>query len=300
MPKSLRQTIKILLIMALFLSFLTFSLSAQTKEAQFNPDEFLKIERLSKRVLSVGMGAVWYDAVTAIATEKGIVVIDAGFAPTDTKKYRKIIEKEFARNDFLYLINTHGHFDHTNGNQIFSDTQIIAHDNCVSEMTQFWNDSIAIDNSFYKSVGRMQSQIDTLNPDSDMWKFNKVFMYKSKTMQTDLENDFLITLPTVTFNDRLSLYLGDITMHLIYFGNAHTKSDIMIYIPEEKILFIGDIFDKGGVPDFKIENNKHFQRWKMVMDWLFEQDKEIERVIYGHGLIFSKEDLIAFRKNLNK
>ena len=291
---------KFIHIIIFFFLSLCFSSFAQKGEIQFNPDEFLKIERLSERVLLVGMGAVYYDAITAIATEKGIVVIDAGLVPTDTKKYREIIENEFARNDFIYLINTHGHFDHTNGNQVFSDAKIVAHDHCVSEMIQFWNDSTTIDNSFYKAIGRIQNQLNTLAPDSEMWKFYKVMMYKYKTIQSDLENDFQFTLPMITFNDKLSLELGDMRMHLIYFGEAHTKSDIMIYVPEEKMLFIGDLFEKGGEPDFEMGNNEHNLRWLEVMDWLFQSEMKIDRVVYGHGLIFLKEDLIAFKNKIRK
>jgi glyoxylase-like metal-dependent hydrolase (beta-lactamase superfamily II) len=57
--------------------------------------------------------------VTAVATEKGIVVIDSHMAPSIALKMRRRIEKEFGRDDFAYLINTHHHFDHSNGNQVF-------------------------------------------------------------------------------------------------------------------------------------------------------------------------------------
>ena len=291
---------KLLIFLILFFSFLCLSLSAQTRGIQFNPDEFLKVERLSERVLIVGMGIIYYDAVTAIATEKGIVVIDAGTAPSITAEYRIIIEKEFGCSNFIYLINTHDHFDHTNGNQIFSDAIIIGHDLCASEMTHFWSDSATIDNAFYKSIGRINNRRSSLEVNSDMWKFYNCLSHQFLTFQGDLEGDFRITPPSMTFSDRMSLDLGDVTLNLIYFGEAHTKSDIMIYVPEEKMLFIGDLFEKDGEPDFQIEDNGHSRRWLEVMDWVFQPEMEIERIIYGHGLIFSKEDLNAFKKNVEQ
>ena len=69
-------------------------------------------------VVTVGTG---WDNVTALSTQKGIVVIDAGISYSLTAEYRKVIEQRFNRNDFAYLINTHPHHDHTRGNPVFSD-----------------------------------------------------------------------------------------------------------------------------------------------------------------------------------
>ena len=72
-------------------------------------------------------------AVSAIATRKGIVVIDTTNLPQLDEAFRKVIARELGRDDFRFLINTHGHGDHTNGNGVYADCQIIAEEQ-VPEM----------------------------------------------------------------------------------------------------------------------------------------------------------------------
>ena len=55
-------------------------------------------------------------AVAAFATQKGIVVVDTLGLPAADRELRRIIAREFKRNDFKVLINTHEHGDHTLGN----------------------------------------------------------------------------------------------------------------------------------------------------------------------------------------
>ena len=94
-------------------------------------------ERHSERVLVVKTGKATYDKVIAIASKKGLVVIDTGIAPSLARKYRKIIEREFDRSDFLYVINTHYHYDHSNGNQVFADAEIIGHELSPTGMREY-------------------------------------------------------------------------------------------------------------------------------------------------------------------
>ena len=117
----------ILIIFCFFCS----NLSAQVKNVH------IEYERISDRMLVVWGGKIYKDQVIAMATEKGIVIVDAGKAPTLTREYRKFIEREFGRNDFIYVMNTHYHFDHTGGNQVFPETKIIAHQKTPGMMKQW-------------------------------------------------------------------------------------------------------------------------------------------------------------------
>ena len=88
----------------------------------------LHMKKLSNNAIRLWVGDyVSSTAVSALNTKKGIVVIDTTQCPTLDEHFRKIIAKEFGRNDFTYLINTHEHGDHTTGNFLYSDCKIIAH-----------------------------------------------------------------------------------------------------------------------------------------------------------------------------
>jgi cyclase len=55
-------------------------------------------------------------------------------------------------------------------------------------------------------------------------------------------------LPTVTFRDRLTLHQGDLAIELIHVGTAHTTGDVVAWLPDERILFAGDVAFSGGTP----------------------------------------------------
>jgi glyoxylase-like metal-dependent hydrolase (beta-lactamase superfamily II) len=75
-------------------------------------------------------------ATVALAPQKGIVVIETSLIRSYDARIRQVIEKEFGRKDFKYLINTHYHHDHTCGNQIYSDATIVAHKNLLAGMRE--------------------------------------------------------------------------------------------------------------------------------------------------------------------
>ena len=107
---------------------LTSSLIAQTELP-------LNKKRLSDRVLVIWVGDYCQTiGVVALATEKGIITIDANLCRSNDVRIRKAIAEEFGRSDFKYLINTHYHHDHTGGNQAYADVEIIAHKNCPAGM----------------------------------------------------------------------------------------------------------------------------------------------------------------------
>jgi len=57
-----------------------------------------------------------------------------------------------------------------------------------------------------------------------------------------------VPLPNETFSDRMSIYSGKLRIDLIYLGPAHTDGDIVIYVPEDQVAILGDLFFKGRDP----------------------------------------------------
>ena len=136
------KTIKIARIVILFLILRTVAY-AQNSYSIDELDQFIKTERLCDRVISIRLffGNNGCETITAIATQKGIVVIDGGMNPPVTEKYRKIIEKEFKRNDFAYILTTHADLDHTFGDRIFPEATILGHDMMKKELVTRWGDA---------------------------------------------------------------------------------------------------------------------------------------------------------------
>ena len=113
---------------------LIIAFSTQAQSLKKIPCE---VRKLSDRVTMFADGSPWENTITAITTEKGILMIDTSNSVKFARNVRELINKELGRNDITYVINTHHHFDHTCGNQIFSDAVIIGHEKCIRGMEQF-------------------------------------------------------------------------------------------------------------------------------------------------------------------
>jgi cyclase len=254
-------------------------------------DSMIRLTRINAKVIMLGVGA---DAITAIATQKGIVVIDAGISGTLTSHYRKIIEKEFQRNDFACVINTHGHHDHTYGNIAFTEAKIIAHENSIKEINDRWSDTAKVRSNLLSTVKQYDEMIKGLEKGSPDWKeaFSQRTRYHSA--YKDAVNNVTVRYPDVLFSDTLKLSMGDATLDMIWFGKAHSESDIIIHIPEMKLFFVGDLFSKYGRPSFDTLDKQEWNNYRKAIDWIESRSSINDIVINGHGQIMNNTDLDNF------
>jgi len=111
------------------------------------------------------------------------------------------------------LINTHHHGDHTYGNSLFGTATIIAQEKCRDEMIAFGSPG-----------------------NTGIWE------------PVDWGNVTLAP-PTLTFADRVRLWSGDRPLEVSYVGQAaHTSNDSLVWLPEQEVLFCGDLLFNGGTP----------------------------------------------------
>ena len=281
---------KRLLTAALIACVCTVFLAAQTDD-----DIPISLQRLSDRVLILSE-TLMSNNVVAIAAEKGIVVVDTSGLPSTAAKMRRIIEQEFARSDFAYVVNTHTHWDHTFGNQIFPDAVIIGHENVIAGMQQ---DKDILPRRIDNLEGMFRKETDRLSSipsGSEEARNIRGYLETLKREIHDFKNVFVSTPPQITFDDRMVLDLGDITMKLDYFGRAHSTSDIFIHIPEEGILMTGDLFlDQRWVPLFAGQPELDIDRWLEVLHRALDGDDAPSKVIPAHKDIWEAEKLDLWR-----
>ena len=72
-----------------------------------------------------------------------------------------------------------------------------------------------------------------------------------------------LTWPTLTFEGRMSLWLGKLEVQLIQLGRGHTKGDTVVWIPSEKILFSGDLVEFDATP---YAGDAYFKDWPQTLD----------------------------------
>lgn len=135
--------------------------------------------------------------------DNGILVIDSKMDKGSVESVLMLIGKASDK-PLRYLVNTHSDRDHILGNRFFPKGVIfVAHENCRKEF---------------------------FHPLSDG---------TSSGWDDPALADFL---PSITFRDKMDLYLGGCKAELWYFGTGHTTGDTVVYFPTEKAAFIGDQF----------------------------------------------------------
>lgn len=192
-----------------------------------------------------------------VVTEKGVVVIDTQ-GPAELAKLLREKIKETTAKPISHVINTHYHGDHTFGNQYFAEGLIIAHENTRKALIE-------------KDEGHRAM-------------FRKFFGAESL-------KEFSLTLPDLTFTDRMILRHGGRTMELVYAGaKAHTGGDIFVWLPEERVLFAGDLLYNGRLP---LLNDGETNGALKAIDKIISTDAAV--LVPGHGPVSTDEDALRYK-----
>lgn len=257
-------------------SFFIFLLPVAGKPNMTLDNIKIEICKLSGRVYVCHADNGQYN-IPIFVSRKGLVVVDSTNYPLIAEKVKKKISEKLHRNDYIYLINTHHHHDHTCGNQVFSEATIIAHSHTLNDMKKF--------NSKFQSF-----------VDSRKRMYQKRGDKKSLLLVEDMEKNFTLTLPDKTFDTKMTLDLEDLTIILYHVGKDgakpslyhHTRSDIFVYVPEEKVLCTGDVYyKKEWLHTFPQEND--LEKFNGFFKYCIKNGYKINTVIFGHDPIISKE-----------
>jgi cyclase len=99
---------------------------------------------------------------------------------------------------------------------------------------------------------------------------------------------------TITFEDRMVVHLGDRAIELLHPGSAHTYGDTLVYLPQEKVLFTGDVAFHYLTP---FAADGHTSHWIRVLDRITRQ-MDVSTIVPGHGPVGDKTALVETRRYL--
>lgn len=198
-----------------------------------------------------------------IVTDECVVVVDTTMLPSFAEDLISEIKK-ITDKPVKFAINTHWHTDHVGGNQIFTARGIPV----IGQ--QFTRDKIA-ERKKEQDSGVVDESLKMLG------------------------SDFKFTPPDITFGDEMRLYPGGREIALKYFGGGHTAGDIVVYVPDAKVLFSGDLFIKGsGLPDYRDDANIDVQ----ISALKALQKMDIEKILCGHLISMGSPDFTAEKKDI--
>ncbi|OGD28615.1 MAG: hypothetical protein A2Y56_02010 [Candidatus Aminicenantes bacterium RBG_13_63_10] len=266
--------------------FLVIMLFAQAPAGQTAADLPLHTQKFSDRVLFAWAGDhMQLIRVVALSTARGVVVIEANLLRSIDARIRAAIEKEFGRKDIKYLINTHFHHDHTAGNQVYADATIVGHTTVPEGMkAELTGEGLTKQLDKFKGMaqdwGERQKKAA---PDSGEFHFFREGLIVLKSVIEELQTGFTPTFPSVLFDKSLVLDMGDMTVELYAVGGTHTPSDIMVFIPEEGLVAIGDMWPDQMLP--YLSKKAPWDLGSILENWgkIVESGREIKHVNFAHS-----------------
>jgi glyoxylase-like metal-dependent hydrolase (beta-lactamase superfamily II) len=256
-------------------------------------DKLVQVRKISDRALVLNVIG-GQENIIALDTAKGIVVIDTGVSPSLARLVKRRIEREFGAKR-MAVINTHGHGDHTFGNQAFADSPIVGHKRCGEDMSKGQEQMGRTIPAIKAALPRMEKQLKTLEAGSDKASALAARILYYKTMLEGLETGFTLTPPTLTFDDEYTFDLGDRKLKLTSFGLAHSASDILIHCPEEGLWMTGDLFTAGSDLYIDSERVSFLSRWADNMDKILATAESTREIVPGHGESLSLDVIRAQR-----
>lgn len=202
-----------------------------------------------------------------VVADDGLVVIDSLLIPSMTRGFLGEL-RAISGAPVRQLVNTHAHIDHTGGNALVDAEEIVAHTRCRAEMEE----RVAA-----LLPGQRAARRDWMPDD---W-------YRELQETEPL-------LPTRTFEDELTLDAGATELRLMHWGPAHTTGDAMVYLPEAKVLFAGDLAFFYATPLCRAD----MANWVRILERI-NADLEVDLIVPGHGPIGGRAELDAQREYLD-
>ncbi|MFB3114175.1 MAG: MBL fold metallo-hydrolase [Nitrosopumilaceae archaeon] len=121
-----------------------------------------------------------------------------------------------------------------------------------------------------------------------------IIAHKDTATHLAMKNDPGRPVPTITFDDTYTLSVGDQILELSYVGAFHSKGDILIYAPQQKVLMAVDIFHPSHAPFKNFAITKDINNYILVHDKMLEYD--FDAIISGHQQILGTSDDVKTNK----
>jgi glyoxylase-like metal-dependent hydrolase (beta-lactamase superfamily II) len=226
-----------------------------------------------------------------IVNDQDVFLVDDGTTPAAARALLADI-KLITPKPVRQVVNTHFHYDHTAGNQVFGpDVQIIGHQFVRQAILTF---DILHREPYVTSQGaRVPALIDSLG--------KQIATEKDAAKKADLQKQLVSaqaelrdlqeikpTPPNVTYDSKLIIQKGQREIQLLFLGRGHTGGDTFVYLPKEKIICTGD--EEEGAR-LAYMGDAYFDEWIATLDRLKQLDFNL--VLPGHGVPFRDKAIIT-------
>jgi glyoxylase-like metal-dependent hydrolase (beta-lactamase superfamily II) len=225
-----------------------------------------------------------------IESDDGVMVVDTHSKPSAA---RVIVERlrELTPKPVRYVVNTHFHWDHWHGNEVYP---------AAYPSAEIVTNQITREAMVRKGLKRIQDHVRTVP--AEIARLRADLAAAAPARRAKLEADLRLAeaylaevkalepaLPTIAFEQTMKLYRRDREIQLLHLGRAHTEGDVFVYLPKEKVVITGDAVI-GWTP---FMGDGYPEDWVGTLDRLAQLD--FTHIIMGHGDVAGRDWLQTFR-----
>ncbi|MBL6644267.1 MAG: MBL fold metallo-hydrolase [Flavobacteriaceae bacterium] len=225
--------------------------------------KYFEIEKINNQFyMLVGGGG----NVGVFISNGGVILIDNKYEIIEDVLMASL--REITDKPIKYIINTHFHHDHSDGNRAFGKEgiPIISHQNAKKRMME------------------------------DIELYGGIYDFIKDFVQPKYDNE---SLPVLTYESKMTISQGNEEIELFNFGKAHTDGDSVVVFKNNNVIHTGDAFVRYGYPYVDLNNGGSIKGLISLLGTLEQLCDDNTIIIPGHGGLSKKEDVIKLKNTLD-
>jgi len=195
-----------------------------------------------------------------------------------------------------FVVDSHYHYDHAFGNQIFGpEVAVIGHDNTRRRLS---TDESLHQFTYLRSVEPVPAQVEALrkriaDEKDPQQKATLERQVANSLAYLEQVKEVKVTPPNTSFDRSMTIVRSGREMRLLYLGRGHTDTDVVVFLPKERLVCTGDLME--SVVSYM--GDSYPEEWIATLEKLKALD--FDTVMPGHGVVFKgKTKIEAFQRYL--
>lgn len=257
--------------------------------SDFEGDAF-EITRVEEGVYhAVGTGALAVGANAAIVVnENDVLLVDSHVSPAAAWALLGELQSVTTK-PVRFVVNTHFHFDHAHGNQVYpADVQIIGHEFTRATIASGGSVSGRAYGAFIgtlpERIAELRAERTAATDSTRRSELDRMIAFQENYLRG--VGAVQPTPPNMTLSRRLTIYRDGREIGLYFFGRGHTGGDVVVHLPRERILVTGDLVTEG----LPYMGDGYLLEWVDTLEEL--KGLEFDWIVPGHGRPFQERERI--------